>query len=200
VAALHRLRLLARSWPQASPHVVRRDHVISERASRKVFRRERISPSPTRQEDYETLISVFRISAPQARPRAWLVSDSRTRKRWSNQFHCREVYVYAMGPAPWLNYVEDGEVHGHIQAHVDRIAGSKIAKPGNQCRSGSLGKRKSVLPQLRPAELAASAMTITVSWPRNKLRRKADASVRSVGGARSRLSPGENALLSLSNK
>jgi len=46
-----------------------------------------------------------RIERPKDHSRRLAGSDFDRAKALVDQFHCKEVYVYAMGQEPWLNYV-----------------------------------------------------------------------------------------------
>ena len=54
---------------------------------------------------YGPLLNATRWSAPWTNPVGWPVPTSN--RGWSivDLFQCREVYVYAMGQEPWLNYI-----------------------------------------------------------------------------------------------
>jgi L-ascorbate metabolism protein UlaG (beta-lactamase superfamily) len=81
-------------------------------------------------------------------------SDFERAKAMVDQFHCQEVYVYAMGQEPWLNYVMSVK---YTETSKPIVESNRLIE---DCQSRGIiaerlfGEKEILLPQRRPAELA----------------------------------------------
>ena len=98
-----------------------------------------------------------RIDRPKDHSRRLAGSDFERAKSLVDQFHCKEVYVYAMGQEPWLNYVMSVK---YTEASKPIVHSNRLIE---DCRSRGIvaerlfGEKEILLPERQAAALASKA-------------------------------------------